>query len=168
VQALRQVVRHGLVEVRLADGSSGLVDAGRLALGDQLAARRAYCTYNAGLPPENGAVLERRGTGDAQLQVENHGSEPAVIRLRDPADVVAAGVFVAPGRSATVTGLPNASYRPEFAAGELWSQVCHGFSAGMRAQRFAEFAPLPALSPLIVPPPETSAIDIPDAVFERE
>ena len=56
VEALRLVQPHGLVEIRLADGGSGFVDAGRLALGDQVAAHRSYCIYNAGPSPENGVV----------------------------------------------------------------------------------------------------------------
>jgi hypothetical protein len=65
-----------------------------------------------------------------------------VVKLRDAVGVVAVSVFVAPSGTATVTNLPEASYRPEFAVGELWSRACHGFAAGMRAERFAEFAPL--------------------------
>jgi hypothetical protein len=69
-----------------------------------------------------------------------------------------------------VTNLPEASYRPEFAVGELWSRACRGFAAGMRAERFAEFTPLSSLSPLLVPPDLSDAPpqDIPDAMFERE
>ncbi len=69
VQALSLVQQHGLVEIRLADGGSGFVDAGRLAPGDGLAAHRAYCAYNAGLAPQNGEVLARRGGGAARLEV---------------------------------------------------------------------------------------------------
>jgi hypothetical protein len=171
VEALRLVQPHGLVEIRLADGGSGFVDAGRLALGDQLAAHRSYCIYNAGPSPENGVVLERHGSGESHLRIDNRGSQSTVVKLRDAAGAVAASVFVAPGGTATVTNLPEASYRPEFAVGEVWSRACHGFAAGMRAARFADFAPLSALSPLMVPPDLSAAPppqDIPDAVFERE
>jgi hypothetical protein len=171
VRALHLVQRHGLVEIRMADGGSGFVDSARLAPGDRLVAHRSYCTYNAGPPPANGTVLDRHGSGAARLRIDNVGSQPSVVRLRDPMGVVAVSVFVAPGATATVTDLPEASYRPEFAVGELWSRACRGFSAGMRAQRFADFAPLSALSPLAVPPEFSAAAptqDIPDAVFERE
>ncbi len=171
VQALRLVPQHGLVEIRLADGGSGFVDAARLAPGDQAAAHRTYCTYNAGPSPENGEVLDRHGSGGSRLRIDNHGSEPAVVKLRDASGVTAVSVFVAPGGTATVTGLPDARYRPEFAVGELWSRACRGFSAGMRAQRFADFVRFSALSPLVVPPELSAAAppeDIPDAAFERE
>jgi hypothetical protein len=171
VQALRLVQQHGLIEIRMADGNPGFVDAARLAQGDQLAAHRSYCTYNAGPPPQNGAVLGRHGSGGARLRIDNHGSQPTVVKLRDTAGVAAVSVFVAPGGTATVTDLPDASYRAEFAVGELWSRACNGFAAGMRAQRFAEFVPLSALSPLAVPPELSVAAppqDISDAVFEGE
>ena len=171
VQALRLIQQHGLVEIRMTDGDSGFVDAARLAPGDQFAAHRSYCTYNAGPSPRNGVVLGRHGSGEARLLIENHGSLPAVVKLRDAAGVAVVSVFVAPSGTAIVTNLPDAWFRAEFAVGELWSRACNGFSAGMRAQRFAEFLPLAKLSPLVVPPELSAAEpaqDIPDAVFERD
>jgi hypothetical protein len=65
--------------------------------------------------------------------------------------------------------LPDVSYRPEYAIGELWSRACNSFAAGMRAQRFPFFA-TPAALPLLVIPPGVSVVpapeDIPDAAFE--
>jgi curved DNA-binding protein CbpA len=171
VEALRLVAAHGLIEIRLAGGGSGYVDAGRLAVGDKAAARRAYCAYNAGPSPQNGAVLERHGTGALRLAIENRAAQPAVVKLRDAAGKVAISVFLAQRTGATVTDLPDGYYRPEFAVGELWSQACGSFTAGMRAQRFADFAPLAALSPLALPPELSAGApphDIPDAEFERE
>jgi hypothetical protein len=171
IQALRLVPRHGLMEIRLADGGSGFVDAARLAPGDQLAAHRTYCSYNAGPSPDNGEVLDRHGSGDAVLQIANRGGQPVVVKLRDVSGASAVSVFVAPGETAAVTGLPSVRYRVEFAVGELWSRACHGFSAGMRVQRFADYAWPSTLSPLVVPP-AASAVpqpeDIPDAAFERD
>jgi hypothetical protein len=171
VQALRVVQQHGLVEIRMADGDPGFVDAARLAPGDRLAAHRSYCTYNAGPSPQNGTVLGRHGSGGARVRIVNHGGQPTVVKLRDAAGLAAVSVFVAPGGTATVTDLPDTWYRPEFAVGDLWSRACNGFSAGMRAQRFAEFVPLAAMSPLAIPPELFAAAplqDISDAAFERE
>ena len=171
VQALRIFPQHGLVEIRLADGSLGLVDAARLAPGNAAAARRAYCAYNAGAAPANGDVLDRRGAGSEQITIVNRSGEPAVVKLRNASGVAVATVFVASGGTATVAGLPDGRYRPDFATGELWSRACNGFAAGMRAQRFAVDAPLAALSPLIIPPDLSAAappVDIPDAAFVRD
>jgi len=171
VQALRLVPQHGLVAIRLANGGTGFVDASRLVPGDGTAARRAYCMYNAGTAPVNGEVLQRRAQGAARLQIDNHGGEPAVVKLRDASGMNAATVFVAAGATVIVAGLPDGAYRPEFAVGELWSRACRVFTAGMRAQRFAGYAPLLALSPLAIPPDLSAApppVDIADMDFERE
>jgi hypothetical protein len=171
VQALRLLPQHGLVEIPLVDGSNGFVDAARLAPGDRLAARRAYCAYHAGPTPGDGEVLGRHGSGTSRLQIENRASQPTVVKLRDASGRAAVSVFVAPGGAATVTGLPEASYRLEFASGELWSRACNGFAAGMRAQRFADYAQLSSLSPLVLPPTAFDGMppeDISDAAFEHE
>jgi DnaJ domain len=171
VQAVGLVPQHGLVEIRLADGSSGFVDAARLAPGDGMAAHRAYCAYNAGPSPQNGELLDRHGVGTEQLRIANRSVQPAVVKLRDASGRATVTVFVAPGSSTLVAELPDGSYRPEFAIGELWSRACHDFAAGMRAQRFDSYASLSALSPLVIPPDLSVApapVDIPDAAFERE
>jgi hypothetical protein len=119
----------------------------------------------------NGTVLDSHGSGESRLRTDNNASQSAVVKLRDAAGVVAISVFLAPGGSATVTGLPDVRFRPEFAVGELWSRACNRFSAGMRALRFADYATPAELSPLVVPPGLSGAPppeDIPDAVFQRE
>ena len=171
VQALRLLPEHGLVEIRLADGGSGYVDAARLASGDGASAHRAFCAYNAGPSPQNGEVLYRRSGGVAQVQIANRSEEPAVVKLRDASGRTAASVFMAPGGSATVRNLPDGSYRPEFAIGEVWSRACNNFAAGMRAQRFGGYTSLSVLSPLVIPPDLSVAptpVDIPDAAFEHD
>jgi hypothetical protein len=171
VQALGVLDDGGLVAVRLADGGTGFIDADRLAPGDRLTAHRAYCAYNAGAPPGNGEVLTRRGDGGARLAIENRGSEPAVVKLRDAAGRSVISIYVTAGASTMVTGLPDQTYRPDFALGELWSRACDSFTAGMRAQRFAGYASLAGLSPLVIPPNLSGAsvpVDIPDQVFEQD
>ena len=171
VQVLGVLPHSGLVAIRLADGGIGFLDPDRLAPGDQTTAHRAYCGYNAGAPPTNGEVLSRRGIGSGRLTIENRGSEPAVVKLRDTGGQSVVSVYVAAGHAATVTDLPTQSYRPDFALGELWSRACDGFTAGMRAQRFVSYGPLEGLSPLIVPPSLSAApepVDIPDAAFEQD
>ena len=170
VQALRLVPQHGLVEIRLADGGSGFIDAARLAPGDRVIARRAYCAYNAGPSPRNGEMLGRHGDGAARIEISNRGPQPVVVKLRDASGQAAATVFVTPGDSAIVENLPDTVYRPEFATGELWSGACNSFAAGMRAQRFTYYATPSGLSPLVIPPRLSVAPapeDISDAEFER-
>jgi hypothetical protein len=171
VQALRLVPEHGLVEVRLADGGGGFIDAARLAPGDREIARRAYCAYNAGPSPRNGEILGRDGDVVARIEISNRGPQPVLVKLRDASGHIAATVFVTPGNSAVVDNLPDTVYRPEFATGELWSGACNGFAAGTRAQRYTYFASPSGLSPLVIPPSLSVAPapeDISDAEFERE
>jgi hypothetical protein len=171
VQVLGVLPQSGLVGVRLADGGIGFLDPDRLAPGDRTTAHRAYCAYNAGAPPYNGEVLNRRGTGAERLTIENRGGEPAVVKLRDRDGRTVVSVYVAAGSAATVSDLPTQSYRPDFALGELWSRACDGFTAGMRAQRFVGYGSLAGLSPLVVPPNLSAApapVDIPDAAFELD
>ena len=149
VQALSMVPQHGLVEVRLADGGSGFIDASRLTPGDRRKAQQAYCAFNAGAPPRNGEVLSRRGQGSARLAISNRSDQPAVVKLRDASGRSIASVFLEPS-GATEVGLPNGVYRPDFALGEIWSRACDSFTAGMRAQRFAGYGSVPGLSPLVI------------------
>ena len=170
VQALSMVPQHGLVEVRLADGGSGFIDASRLTPGDRRKAQQAYCAFNAGAPPRNGEVLSRRGQGSARLAISNRSDQPAVVKLRDASGRSIASVFLEPS-GATEVGLPNGVYRPDFALGEIWSRACDSFTAGMRAQRFAGYGSVPGLSPLVIPPDISMApapVDIPDQAFEQD
>jgi hypothetical protein len=171
VQALGMDSKHGLVEIRLADGSSGFIDAARLTAGGRDKARRAYCAYEAGKAPRNGEILERRATGPAQIALSNRGLQEAVVKLRDPSGHVVAAVFLAPGSSTVLSDLPDSSYRPEYAIGELWSRACKSFAAGMRAQRFPYYATPAALSLLVIPPERSAAPppeDISDAAFDGD
>ena len=166
VEAVRLIPQHGLMEIRLVDGSLGFVEASRLTPGDSIEAQRAYCAYNAGPPPQNGEVLSRVGSGGGHLNIENRSPQSVVIKLRNSTGTAVTTVFVAPGGHTTVSDLPDAVYRPDFAIGELWSRACGIFAAGMRAQRFAGYASLSGLSPLVIPP-LAPATDISDATFGR-
>jgi hypothetical protein len=169
VQALGLVPAHGLVEIRLADASSGFIDAARLTAGSRDKARRAYCAYEAGTPPRNGEILERNATGRAQIALRNRSVQEAVLKLRDTSGHVIAAVFVAPGSATVLSDLPDVAYRLEYAVGELWSRACKSFAAGMRAQRFPFYATPGVLAAVAIPAdvfagpaPE----DITDAAFE--
>ncbi len=170
-QAVRIVRDHGLVEIRLTDTATGFIDASRLAPGNAIAARQAYCTYNSGSPPSNGEILDRKGAGGGQTTIENHSDQPIVVRLRDRNGVAAATVYLEPGSDALVDGLPAGAYRPDYAMGELWSRACNSFAAGMRSQRFPGFVELSALGTLAIPPDlpdQETPVDIPDQDFERD
>jgi DnaJ domain len=171
MQAVRVLHDHGLVEIRLTDTATGFIDASRLAPGNVVAARQAYCTYNSGPSPANGEILARNGSGAGQATIENHSAQPVVVKLRDHNGVAAVTVYLEPGGDTFVDGLPGGAYRPDYAIGELWSRACNSFAAGMRAQRFPGFVALSAQSMLTVPldlPDQTPPVDISDQDFGHD
>jgi hypothetical protein len=170
VQAVRLVRQSGMLEVRLNDRVNGFVLASHFTPGNAVAARRAYCGYNAGTTPPNGEMLQRRGYGHGTLNLENRAVQPAVVKLRDETGAVMLSVFLEPGGQAALDGLPDGIYRPEFAIGELWSRACNTFAAGMRAQRMDEALRLPGDSRLVVAPETAGAAssEISDQMFDRD
>jgi hypothetical protein len=169
VQALRLFKANGMVEVRVTDTANGFVQADRLTPGDSAAAARAWCTYNAGPTPANGEVLTRTGDGHAKLTIDNRSGQPAVVKIRSADGAVAASVFLDPGGETTVDGLPDAPALLDFATGEVWSRPCHGFAAGMRAQRLPNPVTMGAATSLAIPPDAAIAsVELSDQAFERE
>lgn len=170
VQVVRLIRENGMLEVLLNNNANGFVRADHLTPGDAVAARRAYCGYNAGPAPYDGELLERHGHGGGTLELENQAMEPAVVKLRDSAGTVVLSVFLQPGSRAALDGLPEGAYRTDFAIGELWSRACNSFAAGMRARRMQAVLRLPSHSPLVVAPDagQPAAADIPDQAFERD
>lgn len=170
VQIIRLLRQHGMVEVLLSRNAVGFLDASRVTPGNAETAHQAFCAYNAGPEPENAEVLQRQGSGPAAVTLVNRSSEPAVVKLRTVAGVVAASVYLAPDGTARVSGLPAQRYQPEFAIGELWSSTCHSFAAGMQAERFSGPIDLSELSSLSIPPdllPGVHAVEISNHAFQH-
>jgi hypothetical protein len=170
VQAVRLIRQNGMLEVLVDDRGNGFVSADHLTAGDAEAARSAYCGYNSGPTPFDGELLERRGSGNGALVLENRAVQPAVVKLRNGEGATVVAVFLAPGGRADLGGLPEGTYRPEFAIGELWSRACNLFAAGMRARRMDAEVRVPGDVPIVVAPDggEPRAVDISDQAFERE
>ncbi len=55
-------------------------------------------------------------------------------------------------------GLPDGPARLDFATGEVWSRACHGFAAGMRAQRLPSPFAIGAAARLAIPPDPALAV----------
>lgn len=152
VQALRLFRQPGLMEIRLSDTTTGLIQAARLSPGGEPAAQRAFCIFHAGPAPLNAEVLAQRLVGTGSLHVVNREASPAIIKLRDRAGAAIVTFFVGPAEEARIGGLPDGQYRADYAYGEVWSRPCGGFAVGMRAWRFPRFQSLSALTPLVIPP----------------
>jgi len=171
LQAVRMMRQTGMLEVRVTDGGmNGYVAADHLAPGNVLTAQRAYCGYNAGAAPEDGEILDQRGTGDGTLVLDNQAVQPAVVKLRDATGAVALSVFLAPNGHAELSGVPNGTYQPDVAIGELWSRACNGFTSGMRAGRSPQQVRLPATAHVTVAPDANGPgwTEIDEQAFEQE
>jgi hypothetical protein len=170
VQGLRLLKSTGMVEIKVTDSANGYVEAGRLNPGDAAAAGRAWCTYNAGPTPANGEVLSHAATGRAKLPVNNRSGQLAAVKIRSAAGAVIASVFLGPGGEATIEGLPEEPVELEFATGEVWSRACHGFAAGMRAQRLPDLVSIGTTTSRLAIPPDAAAaaVDLSDQAFEQE
>ena len=152
VQVVRLIRQSGMLEVLLNDHGDGFIRADHLTPGNASAARRAYCGYNAGPTPNDGELLERRGSGTSTLELANRAVQPAVVKLRDKSGAVVLSVFLGPGGHVVLNGLPEGTYHTEFAVGELWSRACNSFAAGMRALRMNAALILPGDAHLEVAP----------------
>jgi hypothetical protein len=135
MQAVRFLRQDGFLEVLVKDQPNGFIDTAHVTPGNAQAAKRAYCSYNAGPPPHDGELLVLGGRGNGRLVLDNRAVQPAVVKLLDPFGYVAVSVYLAPGGHADITGLPEGPYHAQFAVGELWSRACETFAAGMRARR---------------------------------
>jgi DnaJ domain len=169
VQGLRLYKANGMVEVKVTDTANGFIEGTRLTPGDTAAAARAWCTYNAGPTPANGEVLSQSAKGRAKLAVDNRSGQPAVVKIRGADGGVIASVFLDPGGQTTLEALPEELARLEYATGEAWSRACHGFAAGMRAQRLPDLAALGSVTHLAIPPDlSLHPVDLSDQAFEQE
>jgi len=170
VQVIRVVPQHCMVEVLLGHNAAGFIDASRVTPGNAETAHQAFCAYNAGPEPANAEMLSRSGSGPVSVTLVNRSGEPAVVKLRTTAGVTAASVYLVPGGSAQVGGLPEGPYQPEYAVGELWSRSCAGFAAGMQAGRFSRPVDLSRMQSLTIPPdllPGVHVVDIPPQAFQQ-
>ncbi len=154
VRTIGALPDRGMLMVALANGDHLYVDAARLEPGDEANARQAYCADQAGAPPANAEVLGQRSRGDARVVLRNRGAEPVAVKLRDAGESAQALIYIAPGMTVTVLGLPEGPWHADVAVGEMWSRACGRFAAGMEAQRLPG---LIAPGTTVTVPPEAGA-----------
>nr|WP_294520783.1 J domain-containing protein [uncultured Rhodopila sp.] len=165
VHAVRLLRQNGMLEVLVRDKPNGYIDISHLSPGNESAARRGYCGYNAGALPYDGEVLDRMLYGGGRLRLDNRGVQPAVVKLRDQSGTVALSVFLAPGGHADIRDAPEGLYPAEFAVGELWSRACGTFAAGIRARRLDDGLTIRGSTALEI---TADAANLPSTIIEEQ
>lgn len=119
--------------VRTPAGVEGWVATRALYAGSGSLFKHEWCAANPGTPPQPGEVLIRRATGDHRLLIHNDGRTDAVVKLKTTSGNTVAAYFVPATYHIGVGGIPDGTYRIEFATGSVYSRSCGLFSADMRA-----------------------------------
>lgn len=123
------------VQVKTPGGAVGFVQARLLFAGSGTEPKRRWCRDQKGAPPENGTVLMRRAGGDFRLLVHNIISRDAVVKLKTPSGHTLLTFYVPAGGDSSIGGIPEGTFRIEFATGTDYSRPCGIFLADMVALR---------------------------------
>jgi hypothetical protein len=119
--------------VKTPAGVEGWVATRALYAGSGSLFKQDWCAANRGTAPQPGEVLVRRATGDHRLLIHNDGRKDAVVKLKTASGNTVASFFIPATYHIGVAGIPDGSYRIEFATGSAYSRSCGIFSADMQA-----------------------------------
>jgi hypothetical protein len=120
-------------QVRTPSGVVGWVYRRALYAGTSALHKQEWCAANLGSTPEAGEVLVRRATGEHRLLIHNDGRRDAVVKLKTPAGHTVASYFVPATHHLGVGGIPEGTFRIEFASGGQYSRACGVFVQNMQA-----------------------------------
>ncbi|MGE5504596.1 MAG: DnaJ domain-containing protein [Actinomycetota bacterium] len=121
------------VKVRTPAGLEGFVAARSLYAGSGSRFKREWCTENRGTLPSAGEVLTRRVSGDNRLLVHNDGRRDGVVKLKTLGGNTVMAFYVPATYHVGVVGIPEGTYRIEFATGTNYSRGCGVFLDNMQA-----------------------------------
>ncbi len=119
--------------VKTPAGVEGWVTTRALYAGSGSLFKQEWCAANRGSPPQSGEVLVRRATGEHRLLIHNDGRKDAVVKLKTASGNTVVAYFVPATYTIGVNGIPDGTYRIEFATGAAYSRSCGIFSADMEA-----------------------------------
>jgi hypothetical protein len=119
--------------VKTPAGVEGWVATRALYAGSGSLFKQEWCAANRGTAPQPGEVLVRRATGDHRLLIHNDGRKDAVVKLKTISGNTVAAYFVPATYHIGVAGIPDGTYRIEFATGSAYSRSCGIFSTDMQA-----------------------------------
>lgn len=118
-------------KVRTPAGVVGFVRGHGLYAGSGERLKREWCAENKGTPPASGEALLRRASGDQRLLVHNDGKLDGVLKLKTLAGNTVVSFFVPATYHIGLSGVPDGTYRMEFATGRSYSRACGLFTEAM-------------------------------------
>ncbi|MCR6629281.1 MAG: DnaJ domain-containing protein [Magnetospirillum sp.] len=118
--------------VKTPAGVEGWVATRALYAGSGSLFKQEWCAANRGTPPQPGEVLVRRATGEHRLLIHNDGRKDAVVKLKTASGNTVVSYFVPATYHIGVAGIPDGTYRIEFATGAAYSRSCGIFSTDMQ------------------------------------
>ena len=121
------------VRVRTPAGLDGYVETRSLYAGSGARFKTQWCAENRGASPGAGEVLTRRVSGDHRLLVHNEGRRDGVVKLKTLAGNTVMTAYVPATYHIGLGGIPEGTYRIEFATGAKYSRGCGIFTEEMQA-----------------------------------
>ncbi|MDO8605437.1 MAG: DnaJ domain-containing protein [Phaeospirillum sp.] len=121
------------VRIRTPAGVDGFVETRSLYAGSGARFKTQWCAENRGATPSTGEVLTRRVSGDHRLLVHNEGRRDGVVKLKTLAGNTVTAFYVPATYHIGVGGIPEGTYRIEFATGSHYSRGCGVFLDEMQA-----------------------------------
>lgn len=119
--------------VRIPAGVEGWVQTRFLYAGSGSLFKQEWCATNRGDPPLAGEALIRRATGDHRLLIHNSGRLDAVVKLKTDTGNTVVAFFVPATYHIVLSGIPDGTYRIQFATGRAYSRGCGLFVNEMKA-----------------------------------
>ena len=139
VQRLRSLPGQEYEEVRLAEGSTFIVNSRQLARGNEGVARDASCQFYRGPNLQNNQVITQRRIGPHRITVQNMGGKPAMVSFRSSSGQTVLAMYVGPSSVALLGNFPDGRYQLETQSGDLWSHWCRKMVGNATAQRFPTY-----------------------------
>lgn len=121
------------VGVRSPAGLEGFVETRLLYAGSGERFRSAWCRDHRGAPPTPGEVLSHPVGGEHRLLLHNDGARDGVVKLKTLTGATVLAAYVPATFHIGVGGIPDGTYRIEYATGGDYSRGCGLFLRDMRA-----------------------------------
>ncbi|OAN52338.1 hypothetical protein A6A04_01195 [Paramagnetospirillum marisnigri] len=121
------------VHIRTPAGVDGYVETRSLYAGSGTRFKSQWCAENRGGQPGAGEVLSRRVSGDHRMLIHNEGRRDGVVKLKTLAGHTVASFYIPATYHIGVGGIPDGTYRIEFATGSKYSRGCGVFLDEMQA-----------------------------------